>query len=451
MRQRFLTFIVFGAILVAIGEWNLRTGRLAPLEWLNDFWLEFCVGNAGDALDDPAVTVVRIDDDYEPLEIGDSGAPADGKLSRLDYATILGFVSKLDPKSVAFLPTPTFDEKLVLNQTDIVPLKDAAMKLPRMVVATRVSNDGEQAKESEPLDYPALGVKGEPEEILAFTRTVRRPDPQLLANADPAFKTIESARGLADGGQLRVPLVANYRDKLVPSVILLSVADHAGVAPEDIVVDLSGRRAKIRMGDQRTIPVARDGTMVVPPHAGVRRTMTGTRHTEEGEQEKVYHFTSLTVDELAYTGEKDDEVARSILANFQGKFDSIARNLVVIGFDRSTDRRFTTANGEPLSETLLFSRAMATIQSGRFIEWWPTWARWLAVAVLVALAMSLFRFRRFAFLPVALVVGLIFFTAWVLIFRLTLTWTPPFVAFSLYALLLLVGLLIPGGPKKRKS
>src|SRR5690606_8037618 len=106
---------------------------------LNSLWLDFCVGNAGDRIGEPAVTVVRIDDGYEPLSIGEGQAAPDGTLSRLDYATILGFIGKLNPKSVAFLPTPQFDESRVLNQTDIVPLKDAALQLPRMQVATIVS------------------------------------------------------------------------------------------------------------------------------------------------------------------------------------------------------------------------------------------------------------------------------------------------------------------------
>ena len=118
MRQRFITFAVFGLILVIIGEWNLKTRKIAPLASLDKNWLEFCIGNAGDSIANPAVTVIRITDDYEPLSIGeDQPAAADGKLSRLDFATILGFVGKLDPKSVAFLPPPAFDESLVLNQT----------------------------------------------------------------------------------------------------------------------------------------------------------------------------------------------------------------------------------------------------------------------------------------------------------------------------------------------
>ena len=189
MRQRFVPFAVFGIILILIGEWYLRARKTTPLSRLNYLWLEFCIGNAGDRIQDPAISLIRIEDGYEPLKIGaDETVADDGKLSRLDFATILGFVAKLNPRSVAFLPTPTFDETLVLNHTDIVPLKDAAMQLPKLIVASTVSNDGEQAKEALALEYPSLNTEGDPSGIFDFTRTVAYPDAQILANGIPAFR-----------------------------------------------------------------------------------------------------------------------------------------------------------------------------------------------------------------------------------------------------------------------
>lgn len=448
MRQRFIPFVVFGLILVLLAEWNVRTGKLAPLNGFSDFWLEFCVGNSGDKISDPAITIVRINDSYEPLTLGEENPAAkDGKLSRLDYATILGFIGKLNPKSVAFLPTPTFDESLVLNQTDIVPLKDAALQLPRFTVAANVSNDGEQAKDAKPLTYAAIAVEGEASEILAFTRTVRRPDPQLLANADPAFKSIESSRDLLSGDSIRVPLVAQYKGTIVPSLVLKAVAAHAGVPLDQVVLDLTGS-PKIRIGEFREVPILSDGTFVLPQRAGIRRGMKSFRKTEAGEMAEVQHFTSLTVEELAYTGGQDDEVAKRILASFQSKFDSISENLVVVGFDRTADRRIGTVSGESLSETLVLSRAIAAIQSGRFIDWWPTWVRWASILLLGAIAALLFTMPRSRFLPAWAIAALAFFSLCVLSFRFTLSWTPPFYAFALFGLMLLIGLLIPGEKKK---
>jgi len=452
MRSRFLTFTVFGLLLIVIGEWDLRARKTTPLTKLNDFWLEFCVGNAGDAIRNPAISLVRIDDGYEPLRIGEDETVAnDGRLSRLDFATILGFIGKMNPRSVAFLPTPTFDENLVLNQTDIVPLKDAAMQLPKLTVATTISNDGVQAKETVPLVYPTLKLEGEAGDILTFTRTVAYPDPQIIQNGIPAFRVIESARDLIGEKSIRVPLVAKRGDAITPSLILAAVANHAGVPLDQIIVKLDGRKSIIQVGEAYKIPVAADGTMFLPPHSGVTTSMKSFSRADDGSLEESYHFTSLTVDELAYTGEAEDEVAKRILANYRTKFDSLKENLVVIGFDRTADRRITTAKGEILSETTLLARAMAVIQSGRHIEWWPGWARLLSVIIIAGIAAYLFKLPRQRFLPIALVAVLLFFAAQVIIFSTTLTWNPPFVAMSLFGLLLVIGMVIPAGNSGEKK
>jgi len=446
MRQRLITFAVFGILLVAIGERGLRNGKFADLDRI---WLDFCVGNAGGRIQHPALTVIRIDDGYEPLRIGgDGNLPNDGALSRLDYATILAFVAKFQPRSVAFLPTPIFDENLVLNKTDIAPLKDAAMKLPKLLVASTVSDDGEQAKETAPLAYPALKVEGDPSSILTFTRTVRHPDPQILANGAPAFRAIESARDLVSGGVIRIPLVARRGDQVVASLVLAAVAHHAGVPLDQVVVKLDDGKPRVRIGEFREVPVAMDGTFLVPARNGLGAGMKSVVRDAEGKTREIERLASLTVDELAYTGEENDEVAKRILANFQPRFDSLKENLVLIGFDRTADRRIATETGETLSETNLIARAIATIQSGRHIHWWPSWGRWLAVALVVALAAILFRLPRGKFLPAAFVALLAFFAGKVLVFSATLSWTPPFVVMSLFALILGIGLIVPGGPGK---
>lgn len=449
MRQRLLTFAVFGIVLIALGEWGLRSGKFAGLD---QTWLEFCIGNAGGKLSKPAVTIVRIDDGYEPLRIGgDENLPNDGTLSRLDYATILAFVSKFQPRSVAFLPTPSFDENLTLNKTDIAPLKDAAMKLPKLVVASTVSNDGDQAKEATPLAYPAVKVEGDAAALLSFTRTVRLPDAQILANGTPAPKTVESARDLTAGGVLRVPLVVRRDDQVVPSLLLAAVANHAGIALEHITVKLDDGQPRVLVGEALAIPIEADGTLIVPDRAGLGAAMKSTTRDESGAKKDIEHFTSLTIEELAYTGEANDEVAKRILASFQSRFDSLKDNLVLIGFDRTADRRLNTGSGETLSETTLLARAAVTIQSGRYIHWWPSWARWFAVIAILVLAAVLFRLPRGKFLPAALVAVLVFLAAKVVVFSSTLAWTPPFVVLSLLALLAVVGLIVPGGQASKKA
>ncbi len=441
MRQRFVTFVVFAILFIAIGEWGLRQGRFAGLD---QFWLDFCVANSGERIQPPAVTVVEIDDGYEPLRIGeDANRPNDGTLSRLDYATILALTAKFQPRSVVFLPTPVFDENLTLNKTDIAPLKDAAMKLPRILTATTISNDGEQAKEAAALPYPVLKVEGDAGAILTFTRTVRYPDPQILANGTPAFKSIESARDLVSEHSIRVPLVAKRGDQIVPSVVLAAVANHAGVPLDQIVLKLDAGRPRILVGDQHEIPVAADGTLSLPARSGISPALRATLRGDDGSTSEILPYATLTVDELAYTGEANDEVAKRILAEMQPEFDSLERNLVVIGFDRTPDRRIETGSGEVISETSLLARAIAVIQSGRYFQLWPAWLRWFVVADILILAAVLYRFPRRKFLPAAVVAALTLLVAMVVGFSATLYWTPPFVIFALLILMIAVGVLVP--------
>lgn len=457
MRYRIITFAVLGVILIGIGEWNLRSRQLDPLKSLNDAWLEFCVANSGDAVRNPAVTLVRINDDYDPLTIAGGASPAEGtlpSLSRLDFATILGFTAKLNPKAVAFVPTPSFDDSNPLNQTDIVPLKDAALQVPRMTLGAVVSADAAPETPEQGAAYPALKVEGDTLAVLSFTRTIQSPDPQLLANGDAAFTEIDSARDLRTPEHIRIPLVAKQGDKVVPSLVLQSVAKLAGIGLDAIVADFSKSKPEIRVGDEYTIPIASDGTMELPAYAGLKAAMTSEEKNEAGEPNERYHFATLTVDELAYTGQQDDEVAKRILASFQGKFDSISRNLVMIGYDRKADRRFTTASGELLSDASIFARAVATIQSGRFIDHWPTWGRWVAVFAIFVIALIVFQFSRGKATIFSAIAALLFFAICVVLFRTTLTWTPPFVMFGLFALMIVVGLLVPrndGGTDKNAA
>ena len=60
--------------------------------------------------------------------------------------------------------------------------------------------------------------------------------------------------------------------------------------------------------------------------------------------------------------------------------------------------------------------------------------------------------RALPFVPVpALVAVLVFLAAKVVVFSSTLAWTPPFVVLSLLALLVVVGLIVPGGQAAKKA
>ncbi|MEM7699791.1 MAG: hypothetical protein AAF236_15460 [Verrucomicrobiota bacterium] len=460
MRVRFIVFALLALIVFLIGEWAQRPGQPGVFSGLDEDWLDFCIGNSGGRFNAPAVTLVRITDEFEPLTIGDEDVVPSGgqQLSRLDYATILGFVGKLNPKSVAFAPTPIFDEARALNQTDIFPLRDAAMKLPRLTVAAAVAAEAEGAAPANSVAFSKVSHSGDPSSLIEFSKTTRSPDRQLLANGDPAFTEVESATNLLSDGEVRVPLVARSGDEVCASLPLLAAAKHLGISPDQISVELASEKPFIRLGpadDEASIeiPIAADGTFRLPPHSGLHRVVTSPRITADGGEAKDaaenplkrHHFSSVTATQLAYTGRADDEVVQRILAQegLRGRFDSIAENIVLIGYDRVTDRRIPTARGQMLSAASVIARTIATIQSERFISTWSLVGRIIGAVVILAISVLLLRFRRVKLLIGTLVAALIFFTGVVVLFNVTLSWTSPFVHFTLFLLMAAIGLLIP--------
>ncbi len=444
MRHRLITFLVFGAILVGIAEWDLKNRKIGPIQSLNDWWLELCVANTRDKISDPAVTFVRINDEYEPLEdlgLGEEGSNGGGdapkNLSRLDYATILGALQQLKPKSVAFAPVPEFDGNSLFNQTDIEPLKKAASTLPRLTLGSIVSETGDAGGP----EYPTLAHSGDFSKVREIKRTVRSPDSQLLANGDPAFTRFEDGEISTENGTVRIPLIARQGDKVVPSFGLLALLNTSEVAVDNVTVTIEADKKIIQVGDKYTIPIDEFGTMIVPAYAGLKNKMI----SNEGKDDEAHHFVTLTANQVHIPGE-DDDVAREFIAKFQRELNSISENLVIIGFDRNIDRQFKLQNGDQLSRAGLFARAIATIQSGRYIEWWPNWLRWIGVLAVVGLAFIVFKFHRSKAAVFGLLGSLVILVALVVIFKGTLSWTPPFAIISLLVLLILVSVILPDKP-----
>lgn len=433
MRNRLIVFLVFGAVLAGIGEWDAAHHRLAFNRGLNDWWLRFCVGNAGDRIGAPAVTLVTLDDEYEP-GIGDS-------LTRLDYAAILGFVGKLDPKTVAFEPSIAFDEKNPLNQTALQPLKEATLRLPKLSLGSVAENGQPPAKPSEKLAYPVLkNVEGDLATVTPFTRTVAPPDAEMLANGEPAVTEIELAPAqTADGSQL-IPIVARQGDALVPSLVLHALANHAGVPLDQIAVSLppAAKSPSVRVGDRYTIPIDPAGRMKLYEYSGLRRRPADLDTAPADSQ----YYPAVSAFHLTLTGADDPDV-KKLIGGLQDEFDSLKTNLVLVADDHRANRRLSLVTGEaPVSRGEVIARAVATVQTGRYIERWPAWGRWLAVAAIAVVAIFAFRHSGRRIVLLAGLGALLFFGLNVAVFRGSLAWAPPFAPIALFLLMIVVGLIL---------
>ncbi len=448
MSKRAVIFLFLGAILAGFAEWELRERVLEPVRRLDRFWVDFCIGNAGEQIGQPAVTMVRITDDYEPVQVGEEDAVEPGDeaaLTRLDYAAFLYAIGKLNPKAVSFLPAPVFTRESVLNATDIFPLKDAALQLPEMTLGTVVSGQGAPADSAEACAYPPLRVTGDISALPEVQRTVRPADPELLANGEPAFSRHLEFSSM-QAGRVRIPLVARQGGHVVPGFVLASVARQAAIPVEDITVDFAAEPPRIRVGSLYDIPVRRDGTMELPSYGGLSHSMYEVRRDEEGNRQRVYHFASLKVEDVALAVERIDALAENLVEEFSGKFESISRNLVILGFDRSRDRTIETANEEMLSPLSATARAIATIQSRRHFERWPLWGRAAGYGIIALCAVALLSWRRrTTLLSIGLAVA--FLITMVTIFRATLAWTPPAAYLGLFLLLTLFSTMARAGKK----
>lgn len=424
MRYRLILFFVFGAILSVIGEWNLRKGGGAGSA-LDRWWLEFCVANTRDRIHDPAVTLVAIDDEYRPA-IGET-------LSHADYAAVFGFVGKFEPKTIAFEPNPVFDENLPINQPTLELLKEAVLPLPKLTLGV-VGEAGQPPQSpAEKPEFETIGkVEGDISQVTALTRLVATAHPQLLSNGAPAFTGIELAGDEATRGQdgRTLALIARDGEKLVPSFVLRSAAAHSGVSMDAITVRMpaeDGGKGAISVGERIQIPIDARGRMKVYEHSGIG----------------LGFYPSVSALHLALAGDQDEAI-RQLQSGLEGAFESLKSNLVVIGLDREQDRREPVATLErPLSRAEWLVRAIATIQSGRFIERWPLWARILSLAVIATLAALVFRQSRKKVVIWGLIGTFLWFGLSMMIFKSSLSWSPPFAPLCLFGLMLVIGLILP--------
>lgn len=450
MNKRSVVFLLFGIALLAVAEWDLHEKVLDPIRKLDRFWMEFCIGNAGNKVGQPSISMVRIPDDYEPVPVGTETSTAEDKsLTRLDYAAFLYAIAKMNPKAVSFLPAPVFATKSVLNETTIYPLKDAALQLPRMTLGTVVSNEGQPANPKENVAFPGITVKGDTAKLPVIAKTVTPADPDLLANGDPAFVQADAFLPI-EGEFPRIQLVAKQGEKVVPGFVLSSVAKQAGLALDQITLDLEAKKPVILVGDLYKIPVAADGSMSLPSHAGLKHAMYTPGKNEEGKDLHEYHFASMTVEDVALAAARTDQVAQTLYDEFAGKFQSLSKNLVLLGYDRTSDRTIQTANQEWLSPMTATARAIATIQSGRHTVRWPVPVRAAVYIGIVILGVLLLNMRKSA-APVILGVGIAAVAGLVFVFRETLTWTPPFAIIGLFVLMFLMALFSSGKSKKQET
>ena len=424
MLYRLLTYLVFAVAIIALGEWDAQNRRFAFTEKVNDWWLEFCIGNARDKISDASVTLVSVGDDYDPVLEGDA-------LSRLDYVVLLGNIEHFKPRAVSVAPIVAFGKANVLNQG---ALKKQVLKMPRLTLGS-LAESGTPATEGEPaVPYPLVAsVEGDISGIPQIAKAGVLPDAEPLANGVAAFTGIDLLE-VDESAEPAVQLVGRMDDQLVVSFVLQSLLADADLKIEDLSVSLppASKTGKVRVGERYTIPIDAAGRLAAYPHSGVKPPFFPVVNAR--------HLPLATADDPAVAERREE---------FGEDFDSLARNLVVIGETGDNAHKVTLSNGETYTEHEWLVRSIAIVQSGRYIERWPVWAKYAGIALILILAALLFRLRRLPILFWGFVAAFLYvFGICMGSFKEWLVWTPPLVPLALFAGILIVGLILPPSPEK---
>lgn len=462
MRYRLVTFLVFGAALIGVGLWDAKSRALGFNQQLNQGWLDFCIGNSRDIIANPAVTFVRIDEETRPLNAeGDS-------LTRLDYGAMLRIIDNQEPRVVAVHSTPVFDEKNQLNQGTLKPLRTAAIALPPMTLGAVVESGQPPQDPAEKVDFPAVpaeNVKGDIANLPNITRTTERPDPQMLENGSPAFTQI----ALAPSGKqpnLWVNLVARQGEEVVPSFIVAALLNHLGKDNSALHLQFPPESSKpqILIGDDPAnpiyrIPVDNAGRMKVYEDNGIgfdfsdgtdaKKVLSENEQFSLEEAVRIGRIPHVNTNDLAFTAADDPELIKNLLSfekteRLRRALESMDQYLVVVGDDLKSDRFITLPlTGEELSRAGLATRAIATIQSKRYIERWPLWLVGVGIAVILALGVWLFTKSRVSVFILGGLALMFYLAASVMIFKSSLLFTPPMIPIGLFALIIVIGLILP--------
>ncbi len=431
MRSRAILFLILSITSLVLGEMAIRYQKPAAFHALNEFWLGFSLAATGADVHASAVTTIRINEDYEPLALqGDQPANQPTELTRLDYATILQFLSHLQPAAVGFVPSPVFSEADVFNQTDITPLREVAMRLPKMTAGTRLRYSGDEQQPAfvnAPL--PTIASTGDLKDVPMVNRLDASLEPQILANAVVGFTEITDTPATPEGdAYLRIPLVAKSEKGLLPSFLVLAIAQHAGVPLDEIQADLTSPNDKtLSIGSELVIPIEADGSFLLPLiNPFTKEIVRQEEGATAGEITISHPFTSLTATELAYTGKGSETVLQQVAEKYATRFQSIEDNLVLLGFDQAGDRTLPLYAGEQGSYLTALAQAAAVIQSGLHLREMSLPARASLSLVLILSGVFLLQFiqRKVFIFSVLLLIA--FWSAVLIIFGQTLHWLYPF-------------------------
>ncbi len=267
-----------------------------------------------------------------------------------------------------------------------------------------------------PNGLPVLRVQGELAGIPEFEtlRPVSLPTRVGIGTVDLGQKIT------VDGEWCHVPLLARTGTQVVPTLVLQSILTWSTVPPDQLLV---------QPGTAITGPKG----MVIPIDEAGRFRFYLPLAARAG---------SVQADEFLFRRDQAEANFAPGTAERAG-LDAVPGSLVWLGADDQASRLLKLPDGNSASPADLATRALAAIQTGRFIRPLDPWWQWIPQAVAVLFGLWMVRWKRRNLWKGLLAGALGLLTASLLAFQTNHTWIPIGPALLQLGMIVVVAILAP--------
>ncbi len=185
-------------------------------------------------------------------------------ISPLEFALFLQSVLEFQPQVIAFENILKWRER---DKDQEQVFLDQAMRVPRLLLAAELGDN------SDP-DAPWADIRGITQvtgrrgDLAPFAGVARQPNEDLRLIAQQGFINLPEEAS----SSVRVPLLFLYRGEVIPSFPLQAILLWLRVTPAEVKVDLG---KEIVLPQNRRIPIARDGTLLIDPNMAKRARRIG--------------------------------------------------------------------------------------------------------------------------------------------------------------------------------
>ena len=406
--------ILFLLICAAAAFFVQREDDSGSLASANRIYIDWLLGNSKQRLQEPSVTLLTIDE--EQAQIYQNWPP-----DPIDFSIMLRRLQLCGPKVIAAEPALHWidadEDQLEILRTAGLKCESGQLLLGAVLQLNAAAAPMRESTLS--LLRPLSEVKGDLSNIPEFTTVSSLPDRRLTAIGAPVgFTEIDLGDEAPSGDALRAPLLARVGDTIVPSFVLLATMLELDAKAADVRVHLGN---KIIIKDDLIIPIDKTGALNV--FTGLRATLP------------VSKASILVLDPAADGGGAGGQLGKS-------EREALESRIVLLGMDDEKSRIIAAGRGENISRAELFALAIATIQSGRYIEKVAAAVSWAVAGGIVLLGLLLIRLPRKRATGLSLLLVVLYFAGSMILFQSTPRWIPPAVPIALLGCVLLGALTL---------